>query len=1119
MVSRPRHLPHPRRTGVFVSAEPATEPIPQPTPEQWRAICVTNRHLLVAAGAGTGKTFTVVSHILYLLGVEMCGSVHAPPLALTDIAAITYTNKAAAELKEKLRDRLRLAGRREDAYAVDSARVGTIHSFCGDILREFALRGSFAPGLTLLDDSESRVLRAECVRDALLQALESDGGSPASVGGLASLLGEHSVSDVEKWTSALLAQGDHLRAIIASASALPARERSLVALAQRAHALFVARMRDRGEMDFDRMITWTRDLIRDNETVRSSLQRRIRVLIIDEFQDVDPVQREIAYLLGDPASARTDTTRLVLVGDPKQSIYSFRKADVRGWRAVESDFGDKGLGEVVPISESRRSVPAVLGFVDYAVGALLNEPTGESDALRDFEVSYASVTPTRSDNKHGPAVEIFTVPATDDGCTQKVDIVRASEAQAVALRARELHDEGVQWNEMAVLLSGWGAAGEYEGALRAAGIPTYTLRSEGFYECREIIDLIVALEAIRTPTDDRALLGFLRSPLAGVTDETLLRLANQLPSPIWPGLLAANELHIPNEQESCILAAAVSLLRRLSSLRDRISTAALLGEMLDESAYLAHHLLLGESGKQAIANVRKFVTIAESSPESSLGGFLEMVESARKLGVKEGSARLYGENDDVLTITSIHSAKGLEWKVVFWCDLVRESLNRSSGLLIAGATISIDAGDGGNDAGDDENGDNATPEANGDRERIAATLRDERDAETKRMWYVAATRARDRLIVCIPAGSPKNAEDKARKRAAAGLPPDRAFKRASDAMKRIFPALGTAGSERYTSGDGRAYEALVRTLPLIGTDRDESAAEEAMTASLPPLDASVLQPPAIPIDATAGFRRHSATELLTLERCAKRRWFKYVIGLREPAIPVSETAGESNAIARGLIVHEVLEKLREDAELDALLEDAIERHDPDAPPAESMEGARQRASISDELRAVLEQEEFRAVSSAAGARRELGFLHIVAPGTHVEGKIDLVAPSPDGYHVVDVKTGKCDPDVAAKKAEQYGIQEAVYVRALEEIAGAPVAHFGFQFSAIPKEVGESISNEVRARLAQRFDAALGELALDPPTLAKSARECRYCGYHSAGWCKGVSALAVTAIEQPQPREN
>jgi hypothetical protein len=88
----------------------------------------------------------------------------------------------------------------------------------------------------------------------------------------------------------------------------------------------------------------------------------------------------------------------------------------------------------------------------------------------------------------------------------------------------------------------------------------------------------------------------------------------------------------------------------------------------------------------------------------------------------------------------------------------------------------------------------------------------------------------------------------------------------------------------------------------------------------------------------------------------------------------------------------------------------------------------------------------------------------------------------------------------------------VYVHALEEISGAPVAHFGFQFSAIPQEVGESISNDVRARLSRRLDAALGELSLDPPALAKSAHDCLYCGYRAAGWCEGVPELAVTAIE-------
>ena len=139
-------------------------------------------------------------------------------------------------------------------------------------------------------------------------------------------------------------QGDHLRAIVEHAHELPAPERALVSLAATAAGAFVAQLRDRGEMDFDRMITWTRDLIRDDEAVRRTLRRRIRVLIIDEFQDVDPVQREIAYLLGDPASGATAPTRLMLVGDPEQRLYSFRKADVRGWKSVQRDFPGTGEG-------------------------------------------------------------------------------------------------------------------------------------------------------------------------------------------------------------------------------------------------------------------------------------------------------------------------------------------------------------------------------------------------------------------------------------------------------------------------------------------------------------------------------------------------------------------------------------------------------------------------------------------------------------------------------------------------------------------------------------------------------------------------------------------------------
>ncbi len=1083
---------------------------PQPSDAQWAAIRETASHMLVSAGAGTGKTFTVVSHILYLIGVETRESIHSPALALDQVAAITYTNKAAAELKEKLRDGLRAAGRREESYRVDNARVGTIHGFCGDILREFALRGSFAPGLTLLDESESKARRAQCVRETLLRALEHAPGDPGSIEGLVELLAAYSVSNVEEWAAELLDEGDHLRAIIESSHELPVRECALVSLARRAEFLFATQLRDRGEMDFDRMITWTRDLIRDDSAVRESLRQRIRVLIIDEFQDVDPVQREIAYLLADPASGAADTTRLMLVGDPKQSIYSFRKADVRGWKAVERDFRDKGWGTMVPITDSRRSVPAVLGFVDHAIGTLLDEPIGASDVLRDFEVSYAPVKPIR-ESESPIAVEFLTVPAKDDGCAHKAEVIRESEAREVARRAVELHASGdAKWSEMAVLLSGWGDLATYEGALREAGVPTYALRTEGFYEQREIVDLIVALEAIRNANDDRALLGFLRSPFIGVTDETLLRIANGLPSPIWPLLSTESLVAIPDEHERAMLFTAVELIRRLSLLRDRVATSALLEELLLDTAYLAHLALMEQPGLQAIANVRKFLRIAESTPELSLGGFLDVIERARELKVKEGNARLYGESDDVLTITSIHSAKGLEWKVVFWCDLVRELRNRTSPMLISGTRISLGGGDEDAEQGGDApaaDRDDAITGADGERDEIAAALKDERNAETKRLWYVAATRAKDRLVVCLPAGSSKKLRDDAKKREKLGDAPDRSFGSAADAMKLVFPAIGSSLRERYHAADAREYEATVKIVTVV------EAPEHAVIPQRAALDASTLAAPPMPIRVAAGRSRHSATELLSEERCARRHWYKYVAGLREPEIAAGEKHGEINAIKRGLIVHDVLERLRENEELDALLEDAVRRHDPDAPTPESTEGARYRAEIAAELRAALEQPDYRAVLDAPGAQRELAFLHIVDADTYVEGKIDLVAPGADGYRVVDVKTSQCDPEAAAFKAEQYAIQKAVYVAALEGIGGLRVASFGFQFTAIAKQIGGPLTDDVRAALDARLHTTLSALDVEPPSLAKSANDCRYCGYRTVGWCPGVPEVAIAGMSE------
>lgn len=1073
----------PARRASSGTAPGAAPTVPEgPSPRQWDAIHVVDRHLLVAAGAGTGKTYTVVQKILYLLGAPITtrdGREHrvATPLRLADIAAITYTNKAAAELKGKLREALRAAGRRAEAYEVDTARVGTIHAFCGDVLREFALRSGRPPQLALLDEAGESALRDDVVRETLLAALETP--APA---GLDQLLARRSVETVRSWVRRLLGDGDALRALGARGDGLTEEERTLVALAESARERLEKRLGDAGQMDFDRMISWTRDLVRDHADVRRALQRRVRVLIVDEFQDVDPVQRELAYLLAEPESGRADTTRLVLVGDPKQSIYRFRRADVTVWRGVERDFRERGQGEVIQLDESRRSVPALLGFVDDAIGTLLDAPVTDAGALRDFEVPYAPLAATRTAPAGEPAVEMLVVPPDADGTARRADDVRRAEARAVARRARELHDDGVRWGDMALLFCGWGSVETYIAALDEARVPRYVLRGDGFWSLREVLDVLVALRAIASPEDDRALLGFLRSPMVGVADETLLSIARQAASPVWREL---GRVTLADAGERALLDRGLDVVRRLAALRDRIPLATLVERLLAETAYLAHLRLLEDDGPQRIANVRKLVRIAGGMRESGVSDLLSLADEARELRVREGSARLHGEGDDVVTITTVHSAKGLEWPVVFWCDLVRVATNDTDPLLVHGDRLALNDPD----AGKDEQPARWTA--------LKQELALERQAESKRLWYVAATRARDRLILGgIPIGTGGRL---------GGSP--------AGWLKARYPALddGVAVIE-YRSRGGAAFEAEVRVAEPVA-----ETTEAAVPEPLPVGDPAALTRALAPVVVPAGRMRHSATELIALERCGRRHWLRYVLGLREPDAPARGGAEELDAISRGLIVHDVLERVREEDEVAALLEEAIGRWDPGAPPPEGARGARYREQLAEEIALVREHPEYRAVADRPGARRELPFLFVERPGAWFEGKLDLAAPddgSGAGYAIVDVKTSRCDAEVARRKAEQYAAQRAVYVRAVEAIAGGRVGTFAFQYSRAGVQVGGAVTDALRRAAEARVAGALARLTsgAGATELTSHPAECRFCGYRAAGLCPGVEEGAGEASE-------
>ncbi|HEU5050352.1 MAG TPA: UvrD-helicase domain-containing protein [Gemmatimonadales bacterium] len=1035
-------------------------------PKQWEAARRVEEHLLVAAGAGTGKTTTVVARILYLLGAEVEGERRADPVALHQIGAITYTNAAAADLQRKLRKGLRKAGLRDVADEVDNARIGTIHSFCGDILREFALRAGRDPRARVIEEGEGSALAAEVARETLLEELER-GAIPR----LEDLLSLYKVSDVESWVAGLIGDSDRLLRILEKRAAHAPLEKALLDLSERALLRMSTRLSSDGAIDFDRMITWTRDLLRQQAPVRRALQRRLHTLILDEFQDVDPVQREIAYLLGDPESGNPSTTRLMLVGDPKQSIYRFRRADVAVWTGVERDFTERGLGTVVALEENFRSVSPILAFVDTAIGAELDIPI-EGDRHEPFEVRYTPVVPTREPLDATAVVELLVIPPDAEGKAWKAEESRRIEAAAVADRARELREGGVKPKDMAVLLAAWSDVGIYEDALRNAGLPTYTLRAEGFYDCREVLDLILALEVVRDPRDDRALFGWLRSPFVGVRDETLLALARAGAPPRW------DHLDLAETGEPELLRSASAMLREHVALRDRIPTSELLERLIERTGYLAWLALSGETGLQAIANVRKLIRMARQQPEQGVGDFLRAVREARARNVKEGMARLYGEDDDVVTITTIHSAKGLEWPVVFWCDLGRAPIRGVNGSLVVGRSgLAL------RDPDQDEQSEQWN----------TLSLAEEREghAERKRLWYVAATRAMDRLIVGGFSAVRMNAH----------CPGAALWKH----LGRGNPVDGALVD--ITGHDGRRSSALIRIceVPLELEREDipgEGIAVEAALAGVPELPV-----PLAPIAMRGGRSRHSATSLMQFERCQRRHWFGYVAGLREPEKDGTTDGvgrdGGPGAVVRGQIVHEVLERQGED-DLDILLEDAIGRWDPDAPTPEVPAGRRYRDGLREEIDLVTGQPDYRALAELPSTHRELGFVHFAAPGTIVEGKIDLAAATLDGLVLLDVKTWQGGDDTLAAAADRYALQRDAYVTAVEAIGGQPVARFAFQFSRAARQVSSAVTPADRAAAEARLAALFRSIGSAAPALASKAAECRRCGYRSAGWCAGVN---------------
>lgn len=1070
---------------------------PAPTTDQLSAI-VREGHLLLEAGAGSGKTTTLVDKIVYSLGADRAPG-HSPtrPCELSEIAAITFTNAAAADFKRKLRDRMRLiadfhmrAGDAESelkwrnrVYEVDRARVGTIHSFCGQLLREFALRVGLDPAFKIADEGEGRQFAAEAARTALHSALQEERESAfelAEVVGLAAAeeliqqivsRGTIASEAVSAWSVAGAPRLEDLQRCIEEQregwgcdvdvgtwrpEVDPAAARlacTLLTLATEARTALDARLAQEGALDFDALIARTRSLLFGRPDVLKVVQRRLKWLFIDEFQDTDRDQLEIAYRIcsiepGDIGAEPVDAPWLCIVGDPKQSIYRFRRADVSLWKEVSTELASRGI-QPITLNTNFRSRAPILGYVNATFDGLIGLGRAGVMAVGQ-EVAYEKLVAHRPPATMEEHLELLAVQSEGTA-----DERRSVEAAIVGTRIREMVEKGtdhlevertgekrnIRYRDIAILFRTRTALPAYETVFRKLGIPYYVAGGSGLYGRREIRDVRLLLTALIDPHDDVAWIGLLRSPFVGVTDQSLYRFrTDHRGEPFSTMLGLTADVHEPQARHASGWLGAAHL------LRDRVPVAALIDHVLIDSGY-SMQLLAEPGGEQALSNLRKLVRIAEGRPNASVEEFLSFMEEREDGAARDGDAALYTAGEDVVTLSTVHGSKGLEWRIVFLASLDRDivSTKKMPSLYadpIAGIALKHSV------TGSDE-----TAVAAGAFECLHQRDIALSEAEEKRLWYVATTRAQDRLILCAGAAHVEGVRAHLASEMPAKMVPHwllRALEPEEDHFTYAY------GGERWSVGETIVVPQdepleIARTLPAL---------DQTRAASLPPEVAKALSVRIASLSAIAPLPARSATQLMLLHRDPEEYRERYRIGLHDPARAVLTGKAEGSvaqwipAIVIGTVLHGALEQDRDDANLDAYLELELcaQLGDEVVSPRISNALPQLRRMI-DATRA---HPSVKRMCIADRSERELAFTWFARSDggvTLIRGAIDLVAQLDGGLEVLDYKSHGMAAGREREIGDSYLVQRDVYTAALAALTGAAPSRFAFFF---PSTSGEAV---------------------------------------------------------------
>ena len=1117
---------------------------------------------VIRASAGTGKTYALVETVIHLLaGLTH----HNRALSPREIVAITFTEKAAAEMLSRIRERVSALARgdadsglaksaeilgveRPDQAhwlgvqrEVDQLRVSTFHSFCLALLQRYPLEAGLDPSFGFFDEDAASARLNDIVELEVLASLQNK----ARTDELAELIELVGLTQWFEFSSRGLFESapELLHRIhesglsfssVRSLLPLDGLERTyaepLLDLLERIDARFQAEKLRLGLVDFSDMQRYAANLLKSQETVRTAVKKSISVLLIDEFQDTNPIQRDLTLLLAEergkcavwsaeamapPSDLLLEPRGLFVVGDAKQSIYNFRGADVAIFRELEAMIMAQG-GQGFALQTSYRSRPSLVMAANEYFRGLLDPDLSHPEPWFINWSEDAELVPAREERVLYPPVHWLD---SSDLCVERcesasrasdrrlsqseefsaiadfiVDIVQGERPWPVVdeteAESEQLRDAA--FRDITILLRKFrGSLTELTYQLDQRKIPYYVVKGGGFFGSQEVLDVACALKAVSSSCDPLSLTAWLRGPLISLSDEGLARLARDnrqiTSSAVAKAAQDESSSWLPADRAALLVAAQTMAALDISGeVIGPLEAVRQLCERTDYRAFLAGL----PDGDQGLANLDQIEDLARRYGKrtgASLAGFAQQLMRLVDSDPKTEAFQIIGERDDVVRIMTIHQSKGLDCRIAVIPEApsrIRKSINKLVFGASHGLGVKLDEG------------------ALCEKYPLISKEEHLRElAQARRLMYVAFTRARDYVVLSgsVPIG-------KNRRRTGPRYEVKRPD-RATPSWLRVMNLLKTTEPRWLKSTPVQLY---LDSAPRLVTELPSSEAAASPLALLSNVQGHS--------DRLVGSLTTAVTQLSDFADCPRKYWYLWEMGvlpefLGVPGIETSrEASGEDGgrpATEFGTLLHFMLEHVQIARFKNTAASDharylrqlaALAQHDLNTSEVETLVNTAVR-TLNGPVGEIL--------ATSPSVEREVDFLlHIPNPSTgcslYLRGQVDLLLRDEAGRtQIIDYKYSWPSEDL-----DKYRFQLLSYALAVHRSNGSPKgvdyrAAIAFLRSEEPviRALEPEVSTHVLDDFSMRLSAIAGQIVESRQTrrwpLAGSGRSdplCHGCGF-------------------------